>query len=413
MDATMKKYLGLKYDAIGAQAAAEGVRAQAAKVAADGSFMKNEADAGYTREQTKEVGANAASQRNLQGAQANNQNSAASLNNQRASTWQADAASERGLRGSQSNNYNSQSRSLNIQSDAMERPFNSPTSVRRSVDGSSEVLGGGSMLSGLKPVLRPSTPVSGNIDDELAKASSFRFAKGTERVPGKGMRRMGFAGGTEYIEALPVTVMRNGEKDVMGTIAMQYNNMTEGLQQAFESKYGRPMRDPVGPSAKSRAEMQRGYAGGTERVMTGAQEAFIRGGLRGLGKAMGKALSGPPERGDGVSRQQVEDAWRRRQQQEQDRQGYAMGTADVGIDLLSDSALNSATVAGNAWRNSFSKGTTRVPGKTGDPRVDKVDAKLVPGEAVLNVPAAEMMGRGLIKALNALGRQKMGMPIED
>jgi hypothetical protein len=345
MDATMKKYLGLKYDAIGAQAAAEGVRAQAAKVAADGSFMKNEAEAGYTREQTREVGANAASQRNLQGAQANNQNSAASLNNQRASTWQADAASERGLRGSQSGYYGSQSRSLNIQSDAMERPF-SPTAVRRSVDGSSEVLGGGSMLSGLKPVLRPSTPVSGNIDDELAKASSFRFAKGTERVPGKGMRRMGFAGGTE-------------------------------------------------------------------KVMSEVQEAFIRGGLRGLGKAMGKALSGPPERGDGVSRQQVEDAWRRRQQQEQDRQGYAMGTADVGIDLLSDSALNSATVAGNAWRNSFSKGTTRVPGKTGDPRVDKVDAKLVPGEAVLNVPAAEMMGRGLIKALNALGRQKMGMPIAD
>lgn len=54
------------------------------------------------------------------------------------------------------------------------------------------------------------------------------------------------------------------------------------------------------------------------------------------------------------------------------------------------------------------KGMVRVPGK-GDPRVDNVPAKLAPGEAVLNAPAADMAGRGLIAALNKLGAQKMGM----
>lgn len=57
----------------------------------------------------------------------------------------------------------------------------------------------------------------------------------------------------------------------------------------------------------------------------------------------------------------------------------------------------------------FAKGTARVPGK-GDPRKDTVPAKLAPGEAVLNKPAADMAGRGLIAALNKLGAQKMGMP---
>jgi hypothetical protein len=56
----------------------------------------------------------------------------------------------------------------------------------------------------------------------------------------------------------------------------------------------------------------------------------------------------------------------------------------------------------------FAKGTARVPGK-GDPRRDTVPAKLAPGEAVLNKPAADMAGRGLIAALNKLGAQKMGM----
>lgn len=56
----------------------------------------------------------------------------------------------------------------------------------------------------------------------------------------------------------------------------------------------------------------------------------------------------------------------------------------------------------------FKKGTAKVPGK-GDGTKDTVNAKLAPGEAVLNKAAAEHMGRGLIEALNKLGAEKMGM----
>lgn len=56
----------------------------------------------------------------------------------------------------------------------------------------------------------------------------------------------------------------------------------------------------------------------------------------------------------------------------------------------------------------YARGTARVPGK-GDGTKDTVTANLAPGEAVLNKPAAEGMGRGLIAALNAVGAQKMGM----
>lgn len=54
------------------------------------------------------------------------------------------------------------------------------------------------------------------------------------------------------------------------------------------------------------------------------------------------------------------------------------------------------------------RGLTKVPGK-GSGHVDTQPMKLAPGEAVLNKAAAEHLGRGVIKALNALGRQKMGM----
>ena len=56
----------------------------------------------------------------------------------------------------------------------------------------------------------------------------------------------------------------------------------------------------------------------------------------------------------------------------------------------------------------FAKGTARVPGK-GSPKVDSVPAKLAPGEAVLNKPAADGLGRGLIAALNKIGSQKLGL----
>jgi hypothetical protein len=54
------------------------------------------------------------------------------------------------------------------------------------------------------------------------------------------------------------------------------------------------------------------------------------------------------------------------------------------------------------------RGTTRVPGK-GSGKVDTVDAKLAPGEAVLNKAAAESMGRDKIAAANAAGAKKMGL----
>ena len=57
---------------------------------------------------------------------------------------------------------------------------------------------------------------------------------------------------------------------------------------------------------------------------------------------------------------------------------------------------------------SYKKGTARVPGK-GDGTKDTVNAKLAPGEAVLNKPAAEHIGRGMIAALNAMGAHQMGM----
>lgn len=56
----------------------------------------------------------------------------------------------------------------------------------------------------------------------------------------------------------------------------------------------------------------------------------------------------------------------------------------------------------------FAKGTARVPGK-GNGTKDTVKARLAPGEAVLNKPAADMAGRGMIAALNKLGARKMGM----
>ncbi len=60
----------------------------------------------------------------------------------------------------------------------------------------------------------------------------------------------------------------------------------------------------------------------------------------------------------------------------------------------------------------YSSGTPRVPGH-GDGTVDTVDAKLAPGEAVLNKAAAEMLGRGLIDLLNKHGMLQMGMPEPD
>jgi hypothetical protein len=61
-----------------------------------------------------------------------------------------------------------------------------------------------------------------------------------------------------------------------------------------------------------------------------------------------------------------------------------------------------------SYGNGYKRGMARVPGR-GSPKKDTVPAKLAPGEAVLNAPAAEMAGRGNIAALNRRGAGMLGM----
>jgi hypothetical protein len=77
-------------------------------------------------------------------------------------------------------------------------------------------------------------------------------------------------------------------------------------------------------------------------------------------------------------------------------------------DALADAELAKEAAKRKKEGLGLKKGITKVPGK-GSGKVDKVKATLAPGEAVLNKAAAEHLGRGVITALNALGRQKMGM----
>ena len=57
----------------------------------------------------------------------------------------------------------------------------------------------------------------------------------------------------------------------------------------------------------------------------------------------------------------------------------------------------------------YRKGAKRVPGRVVDQgRRDTVKAILAPGEAVLNVQAAERSGRGRIAALNREGLRERG-----
>lgn len=74
--------------------------------------------------------------------------------------------------------------------------------------------------------------------------------------------------------------------------------------------------------------------------------------------------------------------------------------------------MRSLGLAGPEEEKLYAQGTARVPGH-GDGTVDTVDAKLAPGEAVLNKAAAEMLGRGLIDLLNKHGMLQMGMPEPD
>lgn len=77
-------------------------------------------------------------------------------------------------------------------------------------------------------------------------------------------------------------------------------------------------------------------------------------------------------------------------------------------DALADAELEKEARARAGKVPGAKRGLTKVPGK-GSGKVDTKPMMLAPGEAVLNKAAAEHLGRGVIKALNALGRQKMGM----
>lgn len=100
---------------------------------------------------------------------------------------------------------------------------------------------------------------------------------------------------------------------------------------------------------------------------------------------MGSSLSG--RLGSLVTEENAD--FNRRQAMQPQRIGFVMGTENVP-------------------EMNYKKGTARVPGK-GSFKKDTVPAKLAPGEAVLNKPAADMAGRGMIAALNKLGARKMGM----
>ena len=81
------------------------------------------------------------------------------------------------------------------------------------------------------------------------------------------------------------------------------------------------------------------------------------------------------------------------------RRLYSSSLPDISLDAVDQR---------NRAIRGYAKGTARVPGK-GSPKVDSVKAKLAPGEAVLNKPAADGLGRGLIAALNKMGSQKLGL----
>lgn len=82
----------------------------------------------------------------------------------------------------------------------------------------------------------------------------------------------------------------------------------------------------------------------------------------------------------------------------------SLNTSNPALDQLLRQRTNASGL------NSFAKGTDKVPGKTppaGAKTTDTTPAMLTPGEAVLNVGAAEHLGRDTIDVLNAIGNIKM------
>jgi hypothetical protein len=85
------------------------------------------------------------------------------------------------------------------------------------------------------------------------------------------------------------------------------------------------------------------------------------------------------------------------------------GNVPVNAGQLSTAALGGAAASNSqaTGQMTFKRGTTRVPGR-GDPRIDKIPAVLAPGEAVLNKPAADAIGRARIASANRRGVAAMG-----
>jgi hypothetical protein len=83
---------------------------------------------------------------------------------------------------------------------------------------------------------------------------------------------------------------------------------------------------------------------------------------------------------------------------------------EFGSNVLSGLYSRFPNTTGDDYKNAFSRGTDRVPGK-GDGKTDTTPAMLAPGEAVLNRAAAEHLGRGVIDMLNAIGAHKMGLDL--
>jgi hypothetical protein len=149
---------------------------------------------------------------------------------------------------------------------------------------------------------------------------------------------------------------------------------------------------------------------GTELDRTAGANPFVafdtaRNALAGTGQAAdgtGQSYGAPTQKSTGYTstRQSLTDT---------NADGSLKYGPNAGIVPTGLGAPKPATPIGRSFLGfHYSTGTARVPGK-GDGTVDKVKAKLAPGEAVLNKGAADLAGREAIEHLNALGMLHMGM----
>lgn len=95
--------------------------------------------------------------------------------------------------------------------------------------------------------------------------------------------------------------------------------------------------------------------------------------------------------------------------------GYSQGRSVTQMGTPGQGSISFASPGDDTQKRvqdaglAFATGTSKVPGKApAKGNTDTVPAMLTPGEAVLNVGAAEHMGRDNIHALNQVGLAKMG-----